>query len=210
MTVVFNLWAFPMISMIPVIGEESFRLGPSAVGILASTEGGRRIDPGRRLRAPRQLHAALFAGCVFYLVFSIAFAASPFPWLAGAMLFVVGLGGAAYAAMQTTLVILSAPAEVRGRMMGVLVRVASAPGRSASTTSGCSRTGSAARNAVALIGLEGLVAAIGISLAWPEYPPAPKAGRERRRRTGRTTSPGLRFARRGKAIMPAWPARKHR
>ena len=198
-TVVFNLWAFPMISMIPVIGEESFGLGPSAVGILASTEGAGALVGSILVvvfARPANFMRLYFAGCVFYLAFSIAFAASPFPWLAGAMLFVVGLGGAAYAAMQTTLVILSAPAEVRGRMMGVL-SVCIGTGPLGFYHVGVLADWIGARNAVALIGLEGLVAAIGISLAWPEIhrrrrPAASGAG------TRAGNVPGLRFARRGK------------
>ncbi len=169
-TVVFNLWAFPTISMIPVIGEESFRLGPSAVGILASTEGAGALA-GSILVAvfarPVNFMRLYFAGCVIYLTLSIAFAASPVPWLAGAALFVVGLGGAAYAAMQTTLVILSTPAEVRGRMMGVLsVCIGTGPLGFYHVGVLADRIG--ARDAVALIGLEGLIAAIVVSLLWPE------------------------------------------
>ena len=144
MTVVFNLWAFPVISMIPVIGEESFRLGPSAVGILASTEGAGALIGSiivAFLARPTNFMRIYFWGCVACLALSIAFAASPFTWLAGAMLFVVGVGGAFYAAMQTTLVITSTPAEVRGRMMGVL-SVCIGPDRSGSTTWGRSPTGS--------------------------------------------------------------------
>ena len=187
LTVVFNLWAFPMISMIPVIGEESFRLGPSAVGILASAEGAGALV-GSVLVAvfarPANFMPLYFAGGVFYLVFSIAFAASPFPWLAGAMLFTVGLGGAAYAAMQTTLVILSAPAEVRGRMMGVL-SVCIGAGPIGFYHVGALADWIGARDAVALIGLEGLVALIAVSLVWPEIHrrrgPALAGGGARRR-----------------------------
>ena len=190
LTVVFNLWAFPMISMIPVIGEESFRLGPSAVGILASAEGAGALV-GSVLVAvfarPANFMPLYFAGGAFYLVFSIAFAASPSPWLAGAMLFVVGLGGAAYAAMQTTLVILSTPAEARGRMMGVL-SVCIGAGPLGFYHVGMLADWIGARDAVALIGLEGLVALIAVSLVWPEIHRrrgSAVAGSGARRRGGR-------------------------
>ena len=126
-----------------------------------------------------------FTGCVFYLVFSIAFAASPLPSIAGAMLFVVGFGGAFYAAMQTTLVITSVPAEVRGRMMGVL-SVCIGTGPLGFYHVGTLADWIGARDAVALIGLEGLVAAIVVSLVWPEI---------HRRRTG-SAPPGRRVRRR--------------
>jgi len=187
-TVVFNLWAFPMISMIPVIGEESFRLGPSAVGFLAATEGAGALI-GAILIAfsarPANFMRLLFAGCAFYLVFAIAFAASPIPWLAGIMLFVVGVGGAFYAAMQTTVVIVSTPAEVRGRILGV-VSVFIGTGPIGFYHVGLLADWIGARNAVALIGLEGLVAAIVVSLIWPEIHHRPagtaRTARPRRRR----------------------------
>ena len=193
-TVVFNLWAFPMISMIPVIGEESFRLDPSAVGLLAATEGAGALIGAFLITfsaRPANFMRLLFAGCAFYLAFSIAFAASPFPWLAGIMLFVVGVGGAFYAAMQTTVVIVSTPAEVRGRMMGVL-SVFIGTGPIGFYHVGFLADWIGARNAVALIGLEGLVAAIVVSLIWPEIHRRPagatRAGRPARRARRRDRS----------------------
>ena len=190
-TVVFNLWAFPMVTMIPVIGEESFRLGPFAVGILASTEGAGALIGSILVTVfarPANFMRLYFVGCLFYLVFSIAFAASPIPWLGGAMLFVVGLGGAAYAAMQTTLVILSTPAEVRGRMMGVL-SVCIGTGPIGFYHVGVLADSIGARDAIALIGLEGLIAAIVVSLVWPEIHRRPtgaaRPGRARRLRLRR-------------------------
>ena len=185
MTVVFNLWAFPVISMIPVIGEESFRLDPSAVGILASTEGAGALIGSilvTMLARPANFMSIYFWGCVIYLALSVAFAASPFPWLAGATLFVVGLGGAFYAAMQTTLVIVSTPPAVRGRMMGVL-SVCIGTGPLGFYHVGVLADWIGARDAVALIGLEGLVAAIVVSLLWPEIHRR-RAGAPRERRPG--------------------------
>ena len=179
MTVVFNLWAFPVIAMIPVIGEESFRLGPSAVGILASTEGAGALIGSiivTVLARPANFMQIYFWGCVTYLALSIAFAASPLTWIAGATLFVVGVGGAFYAAMQTTLVITSTPAEVRGRMMGVL-SVCIGTGPLGFYHIGVLADWIGARDAVALVGLEGLVAAIVVSLLWPEIHRRRPAGR---------------------------------
>ena len=169
-TVVFNLWAFPMISMIPVIGEVSFRLGPSAVGILASTEGGGALVGSilvAALARPLNFMGLYFWGCAIYLALSVAFAASPLPWIAGIMLLVVGIGGAAYAAMQTTLVILSTPPVVRGRMMGVL-SVCIGSGPIGFYHVGLLADWLGARDAVALIATEGLVALVVVSLLWPE------------------------------------------
>ena len=169
-TVVFNLWAFPMVAMIPVVGEEQLGLGPSGVGLLASAEGAGALVGSfliAVLARPVSFVALYFGGCAAFVVFSIGFAASPIAWLAGVMLLSVGLGGAGYAAMQTTLVLFTTPAEVRGRMLGVL-----------SACIGTSPIGFyhvglladwlGAPDAIALIGLEGLIALVVVSLVWPE------------------------------------------
>ena len=169
-TVVFNLWAFPMISMIPVIGEDSFRLGPAAVGVLAATEGAGALVGSivvAIVARPINFVWLYFGGCAVYLALSVGFAASPVPWLAGAMLLGVGLGGAGYAAMQTTLVLLSTPAAVRGRMLGVL-SVCIGTGPIGFYHVGLLADWLGARDAVALIGLEGLIALAVVSLVWPE------------------------------------------
>ena len=38
-TLIYNLWGFPFVSMIPVIGKEVMFLNPVNVGLLASAEG---------------------------------------------------------------------------------------------------------------------------------------------------------------------------
>lgn len=169
-TVVFNLWAFPMVSMIPVVGQESFALGPSAVGVLASAEGAGALAGAllvTMLARPGNFTVLYFGGCAAYLAASVAFAASPVPWAAGAALAAVGLGGAAFAAMQTTLVLLSTPSEIRGRMMGVL-SVCIGTGPIGFYHLGVLADWLGARAAVVLIGLEGLVALGAVSLLWPE------------------------------------------
>lgn len=169
-TVVFNLWAFPMVSMIPVVGQESFGLGPSAVGVLASAEGAGALAGAllvAMLARPGNYALLYMWGCAAYLAASIAFAASPVPWAAGAALVAVGLGGAAFAAMQTTLVLISTPPEIRGRMMGVLL-VCIGTGPIGFYHLGLLADWLGAREAVMLIGIEGLVALGAVFLLWPE------------------------------------------
>ena len=50
----------------------------------------------------------------------IVFALATDPMTAGIALVVTGLGGAAFAAMQATIVYLAAPAHMRSRVLGVL------------------------------------------------------------------------------------------
>ena len=83
------------------------------------------------------------------------------------MLFVTGLGGAAFSSMQSTLVFLTASPEVRSRMMGVL-SVCIGTGPIGFAHLGLLADWLGAPTAVTIIALEGLVALVVAGLVWPE------------------------------------------
>jgi MFS family permease len=122
-TVIYNVFAWPFTSMIPVIGTDRLLLGPEGVGLLTSIDGvgafagclllALWLTPGWHARA-------YVGGTAAYLVGLIGFAAAPTPLLAGAALLVTGLAGATFATLQATLVYLAAPIEMRSRILGVL------------------------------------------------------------------------------------------
>lgn len=122
-TIIFNLFAWPCTSMIPVIGKASLGLGPDGVGVLASMDGlGALVGAALvgMLGRPER-HAALYVGgTALYLAMMVGFALSPGPALAGIALLLTGVGGAGFATMQATLTYLSVPVEMRGRALGVL------------------------------------------------------------------------------------------
>jgi MFS family permease len=122
-TVVFNLFAWPCSSMVPVIGQASLGLGPKGIGVLASMDGlgallgamliGTVVRPG--------WHAGAYVGgTALFLLMLLAFAAAPGPGWAAVALVAMGVGGAGFATMQATLTYLSVPPEQRGRALGVL------------------------------------------------------------------------------------------
>ena len=122
-TVVYNIFAWPFTSMIPVIGRDRLHLGPEGVGLLASMDGiGAFV--GALLLAlwltPRWYGRAYLGGVICYLIMVVIFALVQSPALAGAALLLTGLGGAGFATMQATLVYLAAPPEMRSRILGVL------------------------------------------------------------------------------------------
>jgi MFS family permease len=122
-TVIYNIFAWPFTSMIPVIGRDRLHLGPEGVGLLATMEGiGAFV--GAMLLAlrltPRWYGRAYLSGVICYLVTVVIFALAQSPALAGAALLLTGLGGAGFATAQATLVYLAAPAEMRSRILGVL------------------------------------------------------------------------------------------
>jgi MFS family permease len=122
-TVIYNVFGWPFTSMVPVIGQDQLSLGPEGIGVLASMDGiGAFV--GAVLMAmfcrPHFFRQAYVGGVTIYLVMLIAFALVPMPLIAGSALLFTGLSGAAFSIMQATLVYLSAPPEMRSRILGVL------------------------------------------------------------------------------------------
>ncbi len=122
-TVIFNLFGWPFMSMIPVIGESHLHLTASGIGVLASMVGVGAFcgSLGIALWAkPRHFVRLYNGGVASYLLALIGFALIPDPLAAGAALLLTGIFGAAFSTMQATLVYLAAPPEMRSRMYGVL------------------------------------------------------------------------------------------
>jgi MFS family permease len=122
-TVIYNIFAWPFTSMIPVIGRDRLNLGPEGVGLLATMDGVGAFVGALSLAlwlVPRWYGRAYLCGVVCYLVMVVVFALAQSPVLAGAALLLTGLGGAGFATMQATLVYLAAPPEMRSRILGVL------------------------------------------------------------------------------------------
>ena len=122
-TVIYNVFAWPFTSMIPVIGRDRLLLGPEGVGILASLDGIGAFFGALLLAlwlTPRWYARAYVGGVVVYMIMLIVFAVVTVPAIAGAALLLTGLGGAGFSTMQATLVYLAAPPEMRSRILGVL------------------------------------------------------------------------------------------
>ena len=93
-TIIYNVFAWPFTSMIPVIGRDRLLLGPEGVGMLTSVDGvgafagalllAMWLTPGWHARA-------YVGGVAVYLLAVIGFALSPPPALAGTALLLTGL-----------------------------------------------------------------------------------------------------------------------
>jgi MFS family permease len=122
-TVIYNVFAWPFTSMIPVIGRDRLMLGPEGVGILASLDGIGAFLGAMVLAlwlTPRWYVRAYVGGVIAYMIMLIVFAVVTTPVLAGVALLLTGVGGAGFSTMQATLVYLAAPPEMRSRILGVL------------------------------------------------------------------------------------------
>ena len=122
-TVLFNLFGWPVLSMVPVIGQDQLHLDAQGVGLLASLDGiGSLLGAlvltsiARRLR-----HGPVYLGAVLlFLVLQVGFAWSHNVLLTCAILFVIGIAQAGFAVMQPTLVYNSVQADGRPAVMGLM------------------------------------------------------------------------------------------
>lgn len=130
-TVVYNLWGFPFTSMVPVIGAGRLGLDSAMTGLLSSTEGlGAFIGAMAIAFAarPGSFVPLYLWGTVAYLalvgglgVVSLVAGGPVSSFLVAAgVLLAIGLAGACFSAMQSTLSYLNARPEYRSRVLGVL------------------------------------------------------------------------------------------
>lgn len=122
-TMLFNLFGWPVLSMIPVIGRDQLHLDAQGVGLLASMDGiGSLLGALALTSIARHLrHGPVYLGAVLlFLALQVAFAWSHHVLLTGAILFAIGIAQAGFAVMQPTLVYTTAPADRRSDAMGLM------------------------------------------------------------------------------------------
>lgn len=123
LTVLFNLFAWPAMSMVPVIGQERLKLDPQGVGLLASLDGAGALLGALLLSAgaSRWGHAKVFlGGVVSFFVLQMVLAWSPLVAVTAVALFFLGMAQAAFAVMQATLVYTATPEHRRAEAMGLM------------------------------------------------------------------------------------------
>ncbi|MGC2523725.1 MAG: MFS transporter [Stellaceae bacterium] len=122
-TVIYNMFGWPASSMVPVIGHDRLSLGAVGIGLLSSMTGVGAFcgAVAIALLVRQPLFSRVYLCGVFaYLVLVPIFALAPYPLLSGSVLLLTGVANACFSIMQATLVYLSAPAEMRSRVYGVL------------------------------------------------------------------------------------------
>jgi MFS family permease len=167
-TVIFNVWGFPFISMIPVLGRSLLEINASWIGVLAGLEGAGAligsliIALGVLRLSYRQLY---YFGLMGYLVFAFitGWMVSSIPM--GITLFIVGLMCAGFTTMQSTLIYSAAPPEMRGRLFGVVV-ICIGTGLIGFANIGLMGELFGASTAIRIVALEGLIPLILIGFGW--------------------------------------------
>ena len=122
-TILFNLFAWPVLSMIPVIGQVRLHLDAQGVGLLASVDGVGSLLGALALTslAGRLRQGQVYLGSVvLFLVLQIALGWSWNTWLTAVVLLAIGVAQSGFAVMQATLVYLTAPADRRPEALGLM------------------------------------------------------------------------------------------
>lgn len=123
LTILFNLFAWPILSMVPVIGSGQLQLDPQGVGVLASMDGVGSLVGALVLStvASRLPQGPVYLGAVVaFLLLQMLLAWSEVVVLTGAVLVALGVTQAGFAVMQTTLVYTAAPERRRPEAMGLM------------------------------------------------------------------------------------------
>ncbi len=168
-TVVYNLFGFPLLSLVPVLGRDALQLSPGMVGLLASMEGaGALLGSLLVLRFGRvlQYRRIYVGGLLVYFAASIAYSLSSWAVSIAVWLILAGVGSAAFAAMQTTLLILNSAAVYRGRLFGLL-SLSIGAGVLGFIHVGILANSLGVQWAVFISALLGIVATVAIKMRWP-------------------------------------------
>jgi MFS family permease len=122
-TIAMNTLFFPYQHMLPVFARDILAVGPVGLGALVAADGCGALL-GALFIASRQGqlgHRPLFGGAVLVApLLLVALSGTRRMGLCLALLVVMGAAESGFAAMQSTLVLLSAPERLRGGVMGIL------------------------------------------------------------------------------------------
>jgi MFS family permease len=122
-SIIMNMFAFSYSALIAPLGIDRYGVSPTLVGALAGAEPLGAIASGIALSAGwirLNGRRALLRGSFLFFAGLIAMALSPWYGLAFMLLVIGGLGTAAFSTMQTSLVLIEAPAAATSRVMGII------------------------------------------------------------------------------------------
>lgn len=122
-TLVFNLWCFPFITMVPVIAQNDFALSYALVGAVTACEGIGGMLGALVVGAvvtERTLFRFYYLGTFVFLVLVGLMSTMLTVAVAVPLLMAIGAASAAFSATQYALIHTLAPPEQRGRATGLL------------------------------------------------------------------------------------------
>ena len=167
-TIIVNIWAFPMFSMIPVIGKAELELSASAIGIIMSLWGVAGFVGAiiiARQAKPKHFRLYYFYSVWVILVSVFAMGTMPGPLVIALGVAVAGFASAGFTTMQPTLIYQMAPLEMRGRLFGLLT-ICIGSGLVGLANIGFMAEHFGASNALWMVALEGVLPMVVIGFTW--------------------------------------------
>jgi predicted MFS family arabinose efflux permease len=125
-TLLMNMFGFPYVSQQPVVAREDLMVNDVLVGALQSIEGlGSFIGAALIVAFARPKHYTriYLYGSLLFLVAILVFSRSDWYWVSFVTVFFGGFGMAAFAAMQSAIMIYTASPAMRARVMGSVAMV---------------------------------------------------------------------------------------
>jgi MFS family permease len=177
LTVVFNVWAFPFLSMIPVLGRDELVLSASWIGLLAALEGAGAflgaLAIAIKVRA-QSFRRIYYLSILIYLLFALIAGLMNDAFSIAVILLCIGLAGAGFSTMQSTLIYSIAPPHMRSRLFGLVV-ICIGTGLIGMANMGLMGEWFGGSIAVRIVAAEGLVPLLLIGIGWRQlsYHPTP-------------------------------------
>jgi len=170
-TVIVNVFVFPYTFVVPAIATNELHVGAVLLGVMTSFEGlgatmGSVLIATRA--ASRHYTRVYLFGSLVFAVMVLAFAGVPWYGLALPVVFVSGLAMSGFGAMQSIIVLNAVPAELRGRVLGVLT-VCIGTGPFGALIVRWLAESYGPRTSIAVIGAVGLCLTGATALLWPRF-----------------------------------------
>lgn len=120
-TLLVNIFGFPYISQQPIVARDHLMVNDVLVGLLQSMEGVGSFVGAALIVAyarPRHYTRIYLYGSLLFIVAIILFSRSDWYWASVVIVFFGGFGMAAFATMQSAIMIYASSPEMRARVMG--------------------------------------------------------------------------------------------
>ena len=168
-TVLMNMLVFTYLQMVPIIARDTLGAGPGLTGVLMAVDGVGGIVGAVLVASAGNVryHGRIYmAGSMLALVALLFFSLSQWYLLSLTILVVLGVGASGFGTVQSTIVLLSARSDMRGRAQGV-VSLAIGSGPLGALMIGAVATVASPRSAVGLNAVIGLVWIVLVGLLMP-------------------------------------------
>ena len=122
-SLIMNAMSFPTQQFVPAIARDQLGSGPVLVGLLVTAAGIGQLASSGVIGSMRnhQYPSRMFViGTLVALVMALVFVWSPWYGFAFGIWLLFGIGQAAFGTMQSSIIMLWSPPEMRGRMMSLL------------------------------------------------------------------------------------------